>query len=58
LRWINAAAGIANENSSWLVHCKQNERVFAMLLSIIIDAALLVGILAYLVYALTPSEPL
>jgi len=29
-----------------------------MLLSIIIDAALLVGILGYLVYALTPSEPL
>jgi hypothetical protein len=21
LRWINAAAGIANENSSWLAHC-------------------------------------
>ncbi len=29
-----------------------------MLLSVIIDAALLIGILGYLVYALTPSEPL
>jgi hypothetical protein len=28
-----------------------------MHLSIIADAALLLGILAYLVYALTPSEP-
>jgi hypothetical protein len=56
-RWINATIGIRNKNR----HCsgiETNLKALPMLFPIIVDAVLLLAILGYLVFALTPSEPM